>query len=443
MHSQSLMIKGGLWSALAYFVSIGSTLISTVLLSRLLSPTDLGLYFAILSTVGIAAAIGSMGLSTPITAFVAEADAGTRGSVIARGFLIAAVGATLISVLFLVGVSKAVEVATGNAEQVPWWILALLSAVLIFGALSVHSLIALTELRGSAVARSTPPSVIALSLLVVGFAGRDLDQGDALLIVLGANVVALAMAIGLIIRHVGGKRSRHSPPPISRYLAVGLPWLASSILIFAFLQSGALVVAATSSPADAAEFGIAMRVATFVTIPALIVRSVIPPFVARVWVEGDRARLDRLMRATATISGGLSALITAALIAVGKPLLSGMFGESYSAAWATMVMLSLAYTVAALTGQSGHMLALVGLERKVLYVFLATTPPALVAMVLFGRSYGPIGVGVATALAVAASNIALAMIAWRSAGVRTWCLTSWGDVKDVTRVIAQVRHVAE
>ena len=274
---------------------------------------------------------------------------------------------------------------------------------------------------------SIPQSVVAASFLIVWLGGNDLHLSGALAIVLGANAAAFVAAIGLIVRAVGIGATWRPTPAIRRYLAIGLPWLGTTLLWLVMVQSGVLIVAATSSTEQAAEFGIAMRVAAFVALPSAVVGSVLPPFVSRYWVESDDRRLERLMRATASISGAASAIATLLLVAIGRPLLTIAFGEYYSSAWAAMVALSLGFTVDALTGQSAQMMSLVGRERLQLYVFLVAAPAALAAMVVLGGMHGSFGVATGLALGMAGSNVASAVSARRSMGIRTWAWASWAD----------------
>ena len=92
----------------------------------------------------------------------------------------------------------------------------------------------------------------------------------------------------------------------------------------------------------------------------------VPPFISRYWVAGDRDRLERLMRAAATATSAIAMMALILLIVLGKPLLSTFFGTGYEAAWSSMVVLAIGYSVQSLTGQAERVLALVGGERVVL-----------------------------------------------------------------------------
>ncbi len=218
---------------------------------------------------------------------------------------------------------------------------------------------------------------------------------------------------------------------------VGLPALGVSLLVYLAIQGAVLVVAATSGPSETALYGAASRISSLASIPFQIAVAVLPPFLVRYWSRGEVATLERVMRlSSAALTGCVAGVGLVIVVVAGRPILGVLFGDTYTAAWGALVILTASAAFDALPGQPAQLLLSRDTNGRFMYVFGSLDADRIAVMWALGGAVGAaIGLGVGTVL----SNVALAYLGWTLLGVRAWATFSRRDLRDARSIAAKRR----
>jgi O-antigen/teichoic acid export membrane protein len=157
-----------------------------------------------------------------------------------------------------------------------------------------------------------------------------------------------------------------------------------------------LLVGAVATPAAAGLFKVAREVATALTKPAeLLTQSIYPEF-ARLGSTGEWSAFGGLIRRAATLAGSVGLTVLLIMTVAGEPFLGLVFGQDFTAAYGTLVLLVMA-AVITISGFSFDP-ALYAMGRPSVplrvnaVVVLCVYVPLLVVLT---ERLGPMGAGVA------------------------------------------------
>ncbi|MDX8394771.1 MAG: oligosaccharide flippase family protein, partial [Mariprofundales bacterium] len=104
------LLKGGVWAVASRFIGIGATLLLYALLARLLSPSEMGSYFLIMSVVGLFGSLVLFGMPQVAVKIIASStsfeDASKVRNAIFKMTIFVLVSSLLVSLILLVGPSQ-------------------------------------------------------------------------------------------------------------------------------------------------------------------------------------------------------------------------------------------------------------------------------------------------------------------------------------------------
>lgn len=204
------------------------------------------------------------------------------------------------------------------------------------------------------------------------------------------------------------------------HLREGWPLVGHRALAMVVQQAPLWIVASTAGAGGAAPFGLALRVVSMVAVPLTVVNQVVPPVVARLLHSGDDVRLERAVRATATLAAAGAVVVVAVFAAFGEPIVAIAFGQQYAAeAGPILAVLSLGQLGAVWSGSCGIVLLQLGRQRTLRTITATTMVVELVLAVVAAVVFGPLAVAVVAAVAVAAQNVATVVVVNRVSGLRT------------------------
>jgi O-antigen/teichoic acid export membrane protein len=183
-------------------------------------------------------------------------------------------------------------------------------------------------------------------------------------------------------------------------------------------QVGTIMLGALATPEDAGVYNVALRVTTFISFVMVAATYALSPAVARLHVEGDTAGMQRITIRAARLVLLASIPVALVLIVFAEPILS-LFGPDFTAGSTAVRILAVGDLVNVLTGFGGVALVMSGFERE---LALSVGVGAVCSVGLTAALvpvWGVNGAAVATATALAVSNVAMTWLAWRRLGVWT------------------------
>jgi O-antigen/teichoic acid export membrane protein len=262
---------------------------------------------------------------------------------------------------------------------------------------------------------------------VAGLVATDGATVRRIVLVYALAVCALSVCASVTLLVTAG-RAGAAPGP--RDLRVGaecravvllaLPILVVTVANRLLVQGDTLIVGHLASRVDTATYNLASRICNLLFVPYVACTLVLSPVVAGLWARDDRERLERVTRAAATVAGGLTfaGCVVAAL--VGGPAIRLVFGSAYAGGGVLLALLAIGPAAAALTAGAAVVLTSTGHQRAAMIGSVVVTAATVGGEFALGSAYGARGVAVASGLGSVAQGVAMAVLARRLVGVRTW-----------------------
>jgi len=241
-----------------------------------------------------------------------------------------------------------------------------------------------------------------------------------LVVTLPLALLALRSTIAVALRD-GGKVST-SDAELTALLGAGGLLCLNQLLGFASQQFDILLGGTLLDSTELGEYGAAKRSLLLALMPIQMAMMTIMPSIPRLKAQQKTAELQRLLRSVATLAAIPSLAAALVLALFPDQVLSLVFGESYSDARGTMLMLVAGHLPLVLLGNPPYILAVSGFHRTVLAVNIAS----IVVMVMVGAIgaawFGPAGLASGCAAGIAMQSVLL----WAAARIKLGVWTHIG-----------------
>ena len=421
-----LLLRGSAWVLSGRVVGRAIGLASGVVLARVLTATDLGDFYLAFSLATLGAILGRLGMDTPATRLVAESlaegEPGRARSVLRQTLVFTAIGSAVVGAVSGLGgwnLLAAHGFSNRRLADVVFAATALIVCAALQGTL-VAWFRGLQMMRLVVLFDDLVPGGSFLALLVLGWLlfGK---VGVASTLELRAGGFALAI-VGVAVAMRGHRHALSGPGRAStRQVAELGVTMTGALLITAAVGSTSdlLVLGAFRPSKDVAAYGIAVAVASLLSMPFLAMATALGPQLAQLNAAGARSRMEDLIRGAVSIVGVATIGASVMLIVLARPLLTTIFGQDYARATHVLMVLALAQAVFVLTGPCGLTLAMTGHHRPAFLLTALAAVASIGADIWAAPRYGALGVAVASSLAVALDNVLTVLLTRRLVGVWT------------------------
>lgn len=411
-----LLIKATAGSAGLSLIGMFFTFLVGIQLARGLGVEGYGIYGLAISVIALLTVPTEFGLPQLVTREVAAAQVDKDWGRL-RGILRWSVG-----VVILTAAAIAVMVAlwlffAGKGLDAPLP-MTILVGLLLVPAVALGNLRAAT-LRGlqhivKGQISSTVVRPLVFSLLLFSVPLLTVPLTPVMAIGLGAVAAICALVVAMWLLHQYLPRDVHAAVPkiqgrawwlsaLPMALTEGMRVLQSHLVI---LLLGVMTTAATVG-----IFRVASSVALLVILPVTLHHVSGGPVIARLYAQGDLARLQRMLSWMALSMFVSTAVLTLPFVIAGETLLSTVFGNEFSAANAPLLVLCGSALINGFFGASATLLNMTGhaacVTRASGYslALLAISAMPLITM------YGVMGAAAATVMAMLVWNVLM----WRDA----------------------------
>jgi O-antigen/teichoic acid export membrane protein len=427
------LLSGGAWAFGGKFLAAFTGLASNVLLARLLSPQDLGVYFLAFSIVSFGAVLGSQGLNKAVVRLVAEnvglGRFGQARRAITLVVVLGAFGALGVGLAYLplghvVGKdlfhSPALVAITGLVAG--WMIVETLQQILIEIFRGFHDIRSATVFGGLVTSGGLLTVVVFIASLVLLWWNRDqVSLTTIMFLTTMSGGISAALAGLLLRRRVSALPSEGADNRmrVKDVLYVSGPLLVTNLTLFVLLQADLWILGMFRSQGEVAVYGAANRVVAPVTMPLLVINLVVPPLIAEMHAQGRMNELQRTMRAAATLAGIPAFLVLGVFVVAGAPILGWLFGDYYRAGATVLALLSAGKLVSVWAGSCGLMLQMTGHQATMMWITIFTGLLMILGAVVVVGNYGATGVAAAAAASLALQNVLMLMFSKKRVGVWT------------------------
>ncbi len=398
---------------------------SQLILARVLGVEAFGVYVTVVACATVLGLVAGLGLPLASVRFLAScAEQGDWPRY--RGFLWTSIRLIVVSSLVIGAIVIAVFAAMPSLRPMLPAMAVGVPMILLLSGSSLASgafLAAQQPLQAEAFGNVSRPFLVIALVGGAAITGPSVSAEMALLMtVCAGGLVLVTQAIGLrpvLARHWRGARETDA---WRAWLASGAAFVLSTAAYSMVERIDTILLGTMVSPAVAAPYSVASRLALLVGIALAPVSAMLGPMGAQLLTRGDLRGLQRVLGQGALISTVLGGVLTIALLAL-SPLLLGLFGKEFTAGHGVLVILVISQVVLAMVGPAGFILAIAGHNRLLVTVSLLTALLDLVLCAILIPRHGAVGAGIATSVSISLNGLALAAITWWKVRVDTTLLT--------------------
>lgn len=386
-----------------------------VVLTRLLGPSEAGLYFLALSAVTIGSTIAMFGQHLTSVRFIASNMAVKQYDAVKgmfrMGVILAGTVSLIVSLLLYVGAPWLGNIVYEKPEFVaPFRIMTL-------GLLPLTLMTVISEMiKGLRRLRD--------SQLIQAVGQRGLPLVGVLLVgtTFGLEGVVATYAIAMLLLTLTGLVVWYVVTPFLRGVKPTYYWrdvLNSALPLFwiapmqvSLNQMATFFLGVYAESADIAVFNVALRTAMLINILLVSVNSDVAPKFAAEYRLGNMKKLEHTAQSATRLIIMLAIPVVLVFI-VGARWLMLIFGPQYVGGATLLIILSLGQFVNAATGSVSHILVMTGNERVQRNIIIASALVGVAANWLLVPRWGALGAAIATAIIISLTNLASAFAVYR------------------------------
>ena len=421
------LLSGGAWALAGKVLTAGAGVAISVLLTRLLPPTEVGAYFLALSLATVAGLIARAGLEKTVLQMVAESlgrdDPSRARGVVHRVFAVALITIGLTGLLIGLGGGRwlATELFSSASMARLDGLLGVWTAYLGLEILFAETFrgfhdIPRASLFGGAISRTL--SALTFLTLLLWRGGAALDTVVLVTVVCGG--ASLLMAWAALGRKLSGLSGRQaSSVPTASVLGATWPLMISNVTLFFMGQADLWILGAFRPDQEVAIYGVSVRLVLLVGVSLTIVNAVLPPMIGELYAEQKRERMERIIRTTASVAAAPSVVLLTAFIVFGGPILNLAFGSFYRDGALILALLSIGQLVNVWVGSCGYTLIMTGHQRELMWSALLSGSISVIGGLATVKSLGAVGVATSVALGTIVQQLLMLTLARKRCGVWT------------------------
>jgi O-antigen/teichoic acid export membrane protein len=412
-------------------VTGASSLLVNAMIARLLAVESVGVYNLAFSIAMFSSMLAQMGMNRAVIRLVAESVGsgrpGRARAAIRIVFAFGLGGSVAVGALLAFGIGPWLANAVFESEALA----AIMTGVGVWTAfLALQTLVSETfrgfqNLKLAAVYGGVVSGVLCAVVFLLGWL---LWTATTLEVVVWVTIAALAVSLVLAAFALRRRvRALGSPEPMALREVTEIAWplLVTNLVAHALMQADVWLLGAFGTETELGIYGMTVRLVRLVAIPLMIINLLVPPFVAELYFAGDRGRLQRVLRGTATLAGLPAAVVLLGFILFGGPILGLVFGEEYRQGALVLTVLSLGRLVQVWSGSCQTALSMTGHQKALMRITAVNGLLTLAAMYFAVRSFGMPGVAVAASAGVVVQSLSAWIAArkltglWTHAGIPT------------------------
>lgn len=397
----------------------GIGFVNSVLLARILGPSELGVYSIVLSIVNFSATIAVLGLPVLSTREVAaKVEQEAWGKL--KGIVNSAHRLTLLATSIILLLAIFLFLLVSPSEQT--WIVTLIGMLLV-------PLIAFNQLRAAilrgmhwVILADVPelfirPVLMLLMLVLITYTTINVNANHALGIQLVAVFIALVVGTWWLKTRQPEQLKRSIPETSGRILiGESIPFLTISLVNILQGQVTLYMLGYIGGAGQAGLYFAASQLVGLIVIGLVAVNLPLQPRLATAWAQNNKKKLQSLVTEAARLGTGI-ALIGLLVMIVFPEFMLHVYGSKYVEASTTLKILAFGQMFNAITGSGNILLMMTGHQN----VVARGTVLALIVNAGFGYliipKYGVEGGAVATVMGICCWNIYYVIYSIKKLGV--------------------------
>jgi O-antigen/teichoic acid export membrane protein len=407
------LLAGGFWVLTGKVVTASSRLLAMALLARLLSQETMGAFGLALSVVTGGAMVGQLGLQQAVVRLVAESlgtgRPGRARASVGMVFRYCGLGNLAVVAVMLLGGGSWLAIGVWDSPLLAASMVGIAVWIVVtsFQVLVSETFRGFQDLRSATLFGGVITWALALLLLAVVWVSQGKVSLDwVILIMIATTAFSLLLGTALLsrrVRRLGGTASLGR----GELFSLSLPLWINVLTAFALAQFDLWILGAFIPKASVAIYFAAMQLVVLVSMSLMLVNLVVPPFIADLYARGEKKRLERILRHTATLAGVPAMLALLAFVFFGAPILELVFGEGFQEGAMVLALLSLGKMVNVLTGSCGVTMSMTGHQTALMGITVFTSACTVCGCLLVVQSHGMVGVASVVCAGTIFQNVAM------------------------------------
>jgi O-antigen/teichoic acid export membrane protein len=170
-----------------------------------------------------------------------------------------------------------------------------------------------------------------------------------------------------------------------------------------------------SSKANVGIYSVSIQIAGVIVIGQTIVNAIIAPKIARIYANGEKLEVQRLVTHACQLSFMAALACLVVIVFFGQSLVHMFFGMDFSAAYYVALVASIGYVFSTCVGPVGIILNMTGNERTTARVVMFSAVMNAALNLVLIPNYGAIGAATATLVTV----LVIQSFLWRAVLIKT------------------------
>lgn len=391
------------WAGVARSVIAVAGFAGTALLTRILPPAEVGVYFIALAAATLAGPLANISLREPtvraLAAAMADNDRGTTSGIARRSLMLGTICSLAAAVLLGGSWEIAAHLGWHTAVQyhgagffVSLWIAIFGIENQLVGILQGLERIREAVSLDGALGRLIAVTALAALWLSVGRSNIYI----VLLVFVSAELASVTVGCRLVLKVIHELGPPLKSPPFMDLWSTTWPFLLHQITANAAAQADLIILGLFSSPQQVAIYGTATRLAGLPTIPVAALNVPIAPSVARLQAQSRMDEVQKLLQRSAAAFTTIALLATATWVAAGRWLLTKFFGGLYGDGIGVLLILGVGQCLNVYFGQCMLALAMTGAQRTLTKIAVVSSLIKVSLLLVCAALFGLLGVAAAS-----------------------------------------------
>lgn len=255
-------------------------------------------------------------------------------------------------------------------------------------------------------------TVLVLTLgAIVMFGQENNDASTALICRFLGLAAALIAALMFLRRHLArlDRSQTQALPPLRETLNAAMPFMFLTGAFIIMSRTDIVMIGLLATQRDVGLFNAGLQAAILADLGLSISNSIVAPEFARLYANGDKAKLQRLAASTAKMVLIFGLAVLAILALFGHSLLGLMFGTQFQDAFGAMIILVIGRCISLFFGEPGFLLNMTGHQSVTLQLVVGTSLLNIALNAVLIPLAGIEGAALATSIA---------LVTWRILGYR-------------------------
>ncbi|MCS3650585.1 O-antigen/teichoic acid export membrane protein [Salinibacter ruber] len=408
-------------SFIVKIIGAGLGFSTEVLLARILSVSEYGIYVYVWTWVYVLAVFCTVGFKGSLVRFASQFRmenewAKLKGvlrlatqSSLATSFV---VGGSFLASIYLYSDGQPSGIAGGLAVGMvvlPFLALNLLRK----GALQGLKKVVLADLP-YLVIRRVLLAVIATS--IYGIWGQF--NATVLLVAIAFTLLATVVVATYWLWEALPAEVHNMSPKYQRkqWIQISLPFLFISGASIIQGKTDIIMLGSLGTAGAAGIYGAATRVTTLISFGLNATNMIVAPSISEYYNSGQLKKLQRLVAFSSFGVFIFTVVVGGCLIALGEWILF-LFGEEYMTGYVALIVLVIGKSANALLGPVGYLMTMTGRQWLASKVFAVGAVLNVLLNLILIPKYGIMGAAFATGTSITSWNVLLAYFAWNELGV--------------------------